>query len=275
MDYVIKPGSGRDDFVRYWRLIAEAVQEHPSAFAFELMNEPMTIRRKWYMDAWKAAADAIHEVIPDASVSICDVGEASLRECSRAACEYAAQVLRLLYRLLYHGAVPGSTEQTNPEQKYLVPVVPSWVPTSGDDFDISAETLSWIKSGTANVFYAWHYGDANQAVKNMQASVLKLPVVSFYCFFVVCTYETVFLARTHTSRPSRTSGTFRHSELSLVVTSSRRPRPQGLGTATGTIVLIAIPDQPLATKISAPRLVRAFLGGEAATRPSARSFLRA
>ena len=37
MDYVIKPGAGRDDFVRYWRLIAEEVKDHPSAFAFELM----------------------------------------------------------------------------------------------------------------------------------------------------------------------------------------------------------------------------------------------
>jgi hypothetical protein len=30
------------------------------------------------MDTWKACADAIHTVIPDASVAICDIGEASL-----------------------------------------------------------------------------------------------------------------------------------------------------------------------------------------------------
>ena len=46
MDYIIKPGPGRDAFVRYWRLMAEAVQGHPSAFAFELMNEPMSINRR-------------------------------------------------------------------------------------------------------------------------------------------------------------------------------------------------------------------------------------
>ena len=46
MDYLIEEGPGRDDFVRFWRLMAEAVREHPSAFAAEWMNEPMTIRRK-------------------------------------------------------------------------------------------------------------------------------------------------------------------------------------------------------------------------------------
>ena len=45
MDFIISPGPGRDAFVRYWRLLAAAVALHPSAFAAELSNEPMTIRR--------------------------------------------------------------------------------------------------------------------------------------------------------------------------------------------------------------------------------------
>jgi hypothetical protein len=49
MDFKINPGQGRDDFVRYWRLMAEAVQHHPSAFGFELENEPMTIHREKYV----------------------------------------------------------------------------------------------------------------------------------------------------------------------------------------------------------------------------------
>jgi len=77
MNYAIRPGEGRDLFVRYWRLMAEAVKHHPSAFAAELMNEPMTIRRKWMFDTWRASAEAINEVIPDMSVSICDIGESS------------------------------------------------------------------------------------------------------------------------------------------------------------------------------------------------------
>ena len=68
-------GPGRQDFVRFWKLMAEAVVDHPSAFAAELMNEPMTIRRKDAFNTWRACAEAINEVIPDMSVSICDVGE--------------------------------------------------------------------------------------------------------------------------------------------------------------------------------------------------------
>ena len=55
--------------------MAEAVVDHPSAFAAELMNEPITIRRKDAFNTWRACAEAINEVIPDMSVSICDVGE--------------------------------------------------------------------------------------------------------------------------------------------------------------------------------------------------------
>merc|ERR1711968_37793 len=33
MDFMTTPGPGRADFVRFWRLVAEAVVDHPSAFA--------------------------------------------------------------------------------------------------------------------------------------------------------------------------------------------------------------------------------------------------
>lgn len=135
MNYTIEPGSGRDDFVRYWTLMAHAVADHPSASFFELMNEPMTIHRANYMDTWKACADAIHQVIPDASVSICDVGEGS--------------------------------------------ILPSWLPKFGDDVDISHDTLSWITSGNASVFYAWHYGDVPKAITNMQAISEKWGIPTF------------------------------------------------------------------------------------------------
>lgn len=78
MDYMVQDGPGRKDFVRFWTLMAEAVKDHPSAVAMELMNEPMTIKRKDMFDTWKATAEAITAVIPDISVNICDIGEASL-----------------------------------------------------------------------------------------------------------------------------------------------------------------------------------------------------
>ena len=61
-------GPGRDDFVRYWSLIAKAVKSHPSAFGAELMNEPMSLRRRWMFDTWRACAEAITKCIPDMSV---------------------------------------------------------------------------------------------------------------------------------------------------------------------------------------------------------------
>lgn len=78
MNYVVQPGPGRDAFVRFWTLVAEAVKQHPSAFAAELMNEPMTIKRRWMFDAWRACGEAITKLIPDMSVSIADVGEGSV-----------------------------------------------------------------------------------------------------------------------------------------------------------------------------------------------------
>eukprot|EP00937_MAST-01D_sp_MAST-1D-sp2_P004056 g4056.t1 len=75
MDYMVDAGAGRDAFVRFWRLMAEAVATHPSAFAFELSNEPMTIKRgRWYETA-RACTEAITQAVPDASVSVCDTGE--------------------------------------------------------------------------------------------------------------------------------------------------------------------------------------------------------
>eukprot|EP00940_MAST-03C_sp_MAST-3C-sp2_P001949 g1949.t1 len=75
MDYVIRPGEGRDAFVRFWTLVAEEVKQHPSAFAVESMNEPMTIHRRWAFDTWRAISEAVTAVVPDMSVSVCDVGE--------------------------------------------------------------------------------------------------------------------------------------------------------------------------------------------------------
>lgn len=77
MDYILEKGEGRDNFVRFWRLVAEAVKDHPSAFAAELMNEPMSIKRWNMYETWRACAESINSVIPDMSVSLSDVGEGS------------------------------------------------------------------------------------------------------------------------------------------------------------------------------------------------------
>ncbi|GMH68390.1 hypothetical protein TrRE_jg3951 [Triparma retinervis] len=78
MTHMVKEGPGRDDFVRYWKLLADEVKDHPSAFAFELMNEPMTIHRKQMFDCWKETAEEIIKIVPDASISLADVGEGAV-----------------------------------------------------------------------------------------------------------------------------------------------------------------------------------------------------
>jgi hypothetical protein len=78
MSYMVEKGAGRTAFVRYWKLMAEAAADHPSAFAAELMNEPMSIKRKDMFDTWKECAEAIHAVVPDMSVALADTGEGAV-----------------------------------------------------------------------------------------------------------------------------------------------------------------------------------------------------
>jgi hypothetical protein len=43
--------------------------------ALELMNEPMSLRRRALYDTWHAAGEAVNAVVPDLAVSVTDVGE--------------------------------------------------------------------------------------------------------------------------------------------------------------------------------------------------------
>jgi hypothetical protein len=78
MDYLVKAGAGRDAFARFWRLLAQVAAPHPSAFAAELMNEPVTVRRSEMFDTWRAAAEAINSVVPDMAVALADPIEGAL-----------------------------------------------------------------------------------------------------------------------------------------------------------------------------------------------------
>ena len=159
MDYVLQPGQGRGDFVRFWRLVAEAVKGHPSAFAAELMNEPMSIRRRWMFDTWRACAEAINEVIPDMSVSICDTGEGSVMpawvtkltggfEDISSDTEAWVKTSGNLFYAWHYGTVPTDI-------KNLQAVTQKWgVPTFGtelgcDQFDAA------ITAGISHSY--WHY----------------------------------------------------------------------------------------------------------------------
>lgn len=150
MDYVINEGPGRDAFVRYWRLIAEEIKRHPSAFALELMNEPISINRRDMYDTWRAAAEAAIAVIPDISVAVADTGEGAV--------------------------LPGWVDSIAD----LVPL-PFLTP--------SGSTVKWMQSSN-NLFYAWHYygtpSTVAAAVKNAQAVSSHWNMPSFLTEFMDC-----------------------------------------------------------------------------------------
>eukprot|EP00966_Prymnesium_polylepis_P100510 2327587-Prymnesium_polylepis.1 len=78
MDYMINDGPGRTAFVRFWTLMADAIKQHPSAFAIEPMNEPMSINRRDMYDTWRAVTEAVAALIPDISVAVADTGEGAV-----------------------------------------------------------------------------------------------------------------------------------------------------------------------------------------------------
>ena len=145
MNYVLSPGVGRDYFVRFWKLIAEAVVVHPSASLAELMNEPMSIRRDLLFDTWRDTAVAINSVIPDMSVSVSDVGEGA--------------------------------------------IIPFWFNDIFPFFDISNETVAWIKS-SETLFYAWHwYGNpvnTSETIANVKSIMREWNMPSFATEFMDC-----------------------------------------------------------------------------------------
>ena len=135
MTYLLRPGAGRDAFVRFWRLLAREVAQHPSAVACELMNEPRTIHRRLMFDTWRACGEAINAEVPDMLVSVSDVGEDAVMP---------------WWVAKYGGA-------------------------AGANIDISDWAMSWIKSsGTAFYAWHWYgppsMAKAEEAVRRAQAT---------------------------------------------------------------------------------------------------------
>lgn len=156
MDFLITDGNGRRDFVRFWRLMTEAVSRHPSAVAAELMNEPMSIKRKGMFETWKACAEEINSVVPDMSVSVADTGEGLLSA-------IVAEAARL----------------------------PDWISkeVARELRDLDVGIVSWIKS-SRTVFYSWHWYGAPKSIedtiKEAQAVGAEWDVPTFATEFMSC-----------------------------------------------------------------------------------------
>mmetsp|Transcript_57775 Transcript_57775/g.159415 ORF Transcript_57775/g.159415 Transcript_57775/m.159415 type:complete len:170 (+) Transcript_57775:1051-1560(+) len=129
--------------------MAEAVVDHPRAFAFELMNEPMTIWRRDAFKTWRACAEAIVAVIPDSSVALADTGE-------------------------------GSVTPT------WLTSISSFL---GGGITIDRDTLAWIKASSNVFYAWHWYGQPDStdaAVKNAAAIMDGWDVPSFATEFMSC-----------------------------------------------------------------------------------------
>ena len=163
MDYVFTAGPGRDLFVRFWRLVAEAVAHHPSAFAAELMNEPMSIKRDILYETWQACAEAINAVVPDMSVSLADTGEGAIFpawlekidpniDIPASVVSWIKNSSTVFYAWHWYG-LPKTPEDAIANVKVLME---DWnIPSFATEF---GDCSVWTAAAAANISHSyWHY----------------------------------------------------------------------------------------------------------------------
>lgn len=163
MNYMIEEGPGRDDFVRFWRLLAEAVKGHRTAYAAELTNEPMSIRRRQMFDTWRAVGGAINAVIPDMGVSLEDCGEGAVIPAAVAdvasdmfISDDTMQWIKTSGNLFYAWHWYGSPTDPEAAVSNALAIGDSWnVPTFLTEF---GSCDIWRAAEPANISHTyWHY----------------------------------------------------------------------------------------------------------------------
>lgn len=163
MDYVFTEGPGRDLFVRFWEMMAEAAAPHPSAVAAELMNEPMSIKRDILYETWQACAVAINAIVPDMAVSLADVGEGAIIpawiekidptiDIPASVVTFIKQSKTLYYAWHWYGN-PSTPEQAVANVQVLME---DWnVPSFATEF---GDCHAWVAAAAANISHSyWHY----------------------------------------------------------------------------------------------------------------------
>jgi len=164
MKYLVEPGAGRDAFVAFWALMAHAVAEHPSAVGCELMNEPMSIRRRSMFQTWRAAAEAINTVVPDMMVALADTGEGAVLpawavrvgggwlDIDRETEEWIKQATTVFYAWHWYGKPSDPADAV----KNVLALSAKWnVPTFETEFFSCG---GWNAARAANISTSyWHY----------------------------------------------------------------------------------------------------------------------
>ena len=186
MDYIISAGPGRDAFVRYWRLMAEAVVDHPSASLVELMNEPMTIHRTNAFDTWKAAGEAITNVIPDMAISVMDTGEGVIlpdwvlyvthgtEDISPETLDWIKSSNNVFYAWHWYGVPAVATDAVKEAQT----LGNDWnVPTMATEFMDCAVWKACVDAGISHSY--WHYSAYCNTGSSFSAMNLTVPTETF------------------------------------------------------------------------------------------------
>ena len=170
LDHVLA-GPGREAFVRFWQLMAQAVAEHPSAVAVELMNEPLWLWRQSAFDTWRAAAEAVHAIVPDMSVR-CGTSwrleRSILPVLSPLGCPLRPSRAHSL-------PLTHSGSSIEPRLRSLCDIGNAPAPLSlplwalrivGASTGLSRSTVDWIRSSNY-LFYAWHEAPQRHAEGNL------------------------------------------------------------------------------------------------------------
>ena len=166
LDYLFT--NGRKYFVNYWKLIANEIKHHPSAYGLELMNEPMYLNRNNMYETWVDVIEEVVPIIPDISVGICDFGNGSFS---------STFLMKLLFKNDFISSLLSSVIDKIFLKKY--PLVQNVV----KNHNIKTNIVNKIQKKKNNIFYCWHwYGtpssinDAQEYANNI-SNLLDIPNV--------------------------------------------------------------------------------------------------
>ena len=186
MDYLLRDGAGRQAFVRYWRLLAAAVRRHPSAVACELLNEPVSVRRKEMFETWRAAAEAINSEVPDMAVRYTPI----LCRGWITHANLPSLVHSLLVRPMdAHGAA-RLCPQVSVADTMEATIIPAWLSkvlgSRGAGLELDEALVKWLQT-SSTLFYSWHYYsplpplyfNLGDAIRNAQGISSKWDMPSF------------------------------------------------------------------------------------------------
>ena len=210
MDFIIHDGPGRKAFVRFWTLMANAIKQHPSAFALELMNEPASINRRFSQEALPPAFLSL-SALPSSLAQAIHTSHGHVTSHIAHLTSHISHLTSHTSHFTHHlrnrrdmydtwRAATEAVVSIIPDISVAVadtvqgPVLPGWVDELTDIIPLpylspSRSAVEWMQASN-NVFYAWHYygfpSTVAAAVKHAQGVSSAWNIPSFATEFMDC-----------------------------------------------------------------------------------------